>query len=51
MQAEKERNDILEILRQLELVENKTDELIQRVLLKLKAIQQCVACKGRSCLD
>jgi len=39
-EAEKERNDILEILRQLELVENKTDELIQRVLLKLKAIQQ-----------
>jgi len=39
-EAEKERNDILEILRQLELVENQTDELIQRVFLKLKAISQ-----------
>merc|ERR1711918_17355 len=38
MGREGERNELLAILRQLELVEDKTDELVRRVLLKLKAI-------------
>ena len=38
-QRETHKKEIYQILRQLELVEGKTDELIERVLLKLKAIQ------------
>lgn len=39
-EREGERNELLQILRQLELVEDKTDELVRRVLLKLKAINR-----------
>eukprot|EP00656_Telonema_subtile_P034549 TRINITY_DN3861_c0_g1_i3.p1 TRINITY_DN3861_c0_g1~~TRINITY_DN3861_c0_g1_i3.p1 ORF type:complete len:270 (+),score=76.40 TRINITY_DN3861_c0_g1_i3:210-1019(+) len=38
-ERETHKKEIYQILRQLELVEGKTDELIERVLLKLKAIQ------------
>jgi len=39
-EREKHKKEIYQILRQLELVEGKTDELVERVLLKLQAIQR-----------